>query len=1188
MNEKVIQFSRGNFEESHAGLKMSDTSLLFQVEEGRVYKGSFYIGNDMDVLMQGILYSDCPYLTLARDNLNGRGLSVEYTFDAAELMAGEVINCNIHIITNCGEESIPVTATIDIPSVDHNAGRIKDLTGFAGLAKESPANAVSIFKSSDFERVFLYRDIENKILYNSLLKSSEPICAMEEFLVATRKKNRVTLSIDKNNYTFDNCYAVITDKINITRSTWGSIEIIIRSDSDFIIPVHKRMWTDQFLSDSAPLEFRIDPSHMKDGINTGKIYIETVHQKLEINIAATPSRRGNISNRDNKLFYLKFMKSFISLRNGKITSQEFYKNVDEYSAEYCNDNEEFRDMCEAYVAVITSANDMDRYVENMKPRTAPVAEDDVSVAIVYCIYLYIRAMSCIVKGNADDAEDIVEKIKNIYGEYYEHWFIFALILKLDRGYKKSHKAYVKVVDYIRQGCASPLIYSEFCDMLKKDSSLIHEWDDCMIRPLNWGTKKGLISDSVAAGFAYHASRLKEYNRSVYASLVTLYNKYGNKDLLQVICGMLVKGGIVSEEALYWYSKGIDEQLRITQLYEYYIRSLPENDERIIPHQVLMYFALDNRLSDKEKAKLFAAVIRGKNVDDAAYKAYSIAIPNFARSQLENGRIDSNLSVIYEDSIKLDSIDESVAIALPKVMFRQEIICNNPVMEAVCVIHKEIINEQIVPIVNGRAYVDIYSPDAYIFVIDRKGNRYYQTEDYTVRKLLHMDSYADRCAQYCVDDEGLLLHLYSRYMKDYKNGEEVITIRSLAHKQLMLRSYYKKNNMSALIDYYYEHADGEHLDEMLDIINLEESNRNTRSKWIQLYIVRGKYLQALSAISKYGYDGVDEERLARMCEELLKYDTQNLIIDGISAEEALINASYEVFSRGSYSRDIVQYLVSGYNGASINLLDIWKVANSLQLDTPEYNERLIERLLMVEANIREGIPVLEAYMKSGKDDTYKKAYISYMLYMYLRNEGIGNSDITDDIWEFIKNKLMYEYNTTCLLARLKSFSQADNIEENDRMFCEVNMSRLYKSGIVMDFYKELERRLQVSIATADRKIVQCITRPGIKMKLCCILDNKTAQIIIVPEVHYGIYATELVLFYGENIKYEFFEETGGKKTVYSRGVIEHNTNDADTHGRLGMINDMIKSLEDKDYRALSGKMCAYIENEQTSKDLFVIL
>ena len=793
MNEKVIRFSRGDFEVSHAGLKLSDTSLLFQVEEGRVYKGSFYIGNDMDVLMQGILYSDCPYLTLARENLDGRELSIEYTFDAAGLMAGETVNCNIQVITNCGEVCIPVTATIDIPTVVYEGGRIKDLTGFAALAKESPAYAVSIFKSSDFERVFLYRDIENQILYNALLKSSETICAMEEFLVATRKKNRVTLSIEKNNYSYDNCFARIRDKIVVTRSTWGSVEIVIRSDSEFLVPVHKRMWTDQFPDDSTALEFMIIPSRMKDGINKGRIYLETIHQTIEINVTARPSRKGGNENHANKKFSIGFMRSFVALRNGKISSNEFRERIDELLVKHREVDRELSDICLAYAAVITSSNDMDEYVAAMKLPKAPEPGDDISGAIQYCLSLYIQAMASITRGKATEVTDTMDKLKHVYNELFDHWLIFILVLKLEGGYNKNHKEFIKMVNYIKEGCYSPLIYGEFCDILKKDVSLIHEWDECMIRPLSWGVKNDILTEELAVGFAYHVSRLKEFDKNAYRALVTLYEKYGNKELLHAICGMLIKGGIVSEEALEWYSKGIDEQLRITQLYEYYMRSLPDSDERIIPHQVLMYFALDNRLSDREKAKLFASVIRGKSVDEAAYKAYSIAIPNYARIQLGNGRIDSNLAVIYEDSIKLDSIDETVACALPKVMFRKEIICNHPLIEAVCVVHKEITNEQLVPIVNGRAYVDVYSKDAFIFVVDRKGNRYYQTGDYTVRKLLHMDSYAEKCAEYSPEDDGLLLHLYSKCLKDYKNSEDIIAVRRLAHKQLQLRNHFKKNN-----------------------------------------------------------------------------------------------------------------------------------------------------------------------------------------------------------------------------------------------------------------------------------------------------------------------------------------------------------------------------------------------------------
>ena len=74
MDEKIIQFSRGNFEASQAGLRLSDSNLFFQVEEGKTVKGSFYIGSETGAPMQGVLYSECPYISLARNNLEDKEL----------------------------------------------------------------------------------------------------------------------------------------------------------------------------------------------------------------------------------------------------------------------------------------------------------------------------------------------------------------------------------------------------------------------------------------------------------------------------------------------------------------------------------------------------------------------------------------------------------------------------------------------------------------------------------------------------------------------------------------------------------------------------------------------------------------------------------------------------------------------------------------------------------------------------------------------------------------------------------------------------------------------------------------------------------------------------------------------------------------------------------------------------------
>ena len=49
---------------------------------------------------------------------------------------------------------------------------------------------------------------------------------------------------------------------------------------------------------------------------------------------------------------------------------------------------------------------------------------------------------------------------------------------------------------------------------------------------------------------------------------------------------------MDEEAFEWYAKGIEKQLRITRLYEYYMMSVKLSDRTVLPKIVLMYFAFD--------------------------------------------------------------------------------------------------------------------------------------------------------------------------------------------------------------------------------------------------------------------------------------------------------------------------------------------------------------------------------------------------------------------------------------------------------------------------------------------------------------------------------------------------------------------------------------------------------------------
>ena len=126
---------------------------------------------------------------------------------------------------------------------------------------------------------------------------------------------------------------------------------------------------------------------------------------------------------------------------------------------------------------------------------------------------------------------------------------------------------------------------------------------------------------MALTYTYHAGKLKYPGRIVLKSLERLYDDYGLEDTLRVICSILIRRSVVSERALAWYELGIEKKLRITQIYEYFMQSLPDNDERVLPNQVVTYFMYDNQLGDREKAILYASVIRSKESNPAVYDAY---------------------------------------------------------------------------------------------------------------------------------------------------------------------------------------------------------------------------------------------------------------------------------------------------------------------------------------------------------------------------------------------------------------------------------------------------------------------------------------------------------------------------------------------------------------------------------------
>ena len=1082
MRDKILQFARGDFSGSRSKLVLSENRIILEASEGRKTKGSLYIGNDNGTNMKGLIISDCRYLTLSDRQFSGKEATIDYVFNAEELQAGETISTGLVIISSCGEVTVPVDISVGIPYVQYSEGKINDLTEFAAVADAYPEEALDIFLSDDFKKIFLYRDIEKQALYDALIRCPDKMYALDEFLIAARKRNRA--------------YSIMPE-------------------------------AEAAAADMTASEAAVNP-------------------------------------------YDSVIEEYIDFMCGLISAEEFTYDMDRLFLEYRNVYSELRiSMGQAYAALVTGKNDIAKgYARECLNIDKPAPGAPLEDIIEYSFARYLCAIVSAPEEMTQNAAWAAKEIRYYYENGYDHYVLLWFLINIDSRYHNNVRAaFTDMLGHIKKDCTSPLIYYEFCRAIRKDPDLMHEWDDAMIRPLEWGVEKGLFDESMALVYTFHVSRIREYDEAVFDSLAALYDRYELEDTLQAICSILIRYQMISEKYLKWFELGIKKQLPITKIYEAYMQSLPDDAVRIIPHRIMLYFMYDNNLADREKELLYASAIRDKDNNPSIYKAYSVMIANFARKQLEEGKINDALAIIYEDTIKLSTVDETIAACLPEVMFTYRIECTNPEMTGVCVVHKELKDEQYAEFENGQAYVDLYSGNAMIMLVDAEGNRYTGPEYYTLKKMLRLDAYAEKCFEVSYENPKLVAYMFIKMINDLHAGISDAQIRRCARTKLFLSDYYSGKNTKALIRYYYEHAEGDYLDSILNEVD-EYFDRSC----INYFIARAMYEKAFRAVKYFGTKGIEDQYMVRLFDEYAEKFGPD------TYDDTLLSLAYAVFDAGNYTDSIIRYLAVHFIGSSEQMFEIYKAAKGFNINKDGIEERLLTQLLFTENDVHRGMPLLESYLgREDNDRDLKKGYIGYLSYRYIADD----EEMTDTLWRWLKDIYLTEYNVVCILAMIKKYSMKEELNEEEKVFCESRIEKMAAKGIILPFYSRFS-------GYRSRRYILCVSAPGQNISIRYKVNDDAIYTAPMNEVYYGMYVRELVVFMDEELTYELIEEKSGRKTLLGQGKLEYVEDVPGEISRYKMINRMIKYYDDRDTDSLYSCMETYVKLEEASHSLFEIL
>ena len=171
------------------------------------------------------------------------------------------------------------------------------------------------------------------------------------------------------------------------------------------------------------------------------------------------------------------------------------------------------------------------------------------------------------------------------------------------------------------------------------------------------------------------------------------------------------------------------------------------------------------------------------------------------------------------------------------MFTQELYCDNPNIVSVAVAHKELDEEVIVPLTEGRAYIMLYTREANIFLLDSFGNRYVTSIKYTLKPLLSPREFKVKYMDY-EKHPKLLLYLFDHYRTNRVVSEKSIALRKQVLLMPSLKESYYVDCLLTLIEYYYENYNGDLLEHYLLKLDLAKVNVALRKKYLEYMIIRG--------------------------------------------------------------------------------------------------------------------------------------------------------------------------------------------------------------------------------------------------------------------------------------------------------------------------------------------------------------
>lgn len=1188
MKDKVERLAKGIFEYEQPEMLLSEESLEINVATGETFCGHFSVYNRKLSLMKGILYSSSELLVLKEQQFIGKENEIAYEVNAAFANAGETHKGEITIVSDCGEIRLPFVIHVQRTSCLSSEGEIRDLFQFTGLAQSNWNEAKQLFYSDAFFKTVLADRVGEQTIYRQLVYSKTPDRALEEFLVHSKKKSSVQIKTDRNSIAFRPGRGALVERITVWKDTWGYTDIRVETEGDFFLVSANRILAENFNDGKFTLEVVVNGESLAEGNYFGRIFLKTARQCIAIEITCVVEKTAREKERKRRLFgqtEAKLYERYFDFRTGRQKPADFIAEAEsivelllvrirehifpehiEYKREMLYRS--FR----AYLSLIGGkTKTAEAQLEELR---AEKSRGHLDAELMGALH-YLDAMC---QKNAEGVRMYADQIRLLSERFPESSLLLWFRIYTDRRTENGRLQHLMAMKtQFMCGQRSPLIYYETLVLWNEDPSLIKELGSFEQQVLWFALKRHLLKKETMLQCALLAPQAPTPSRLLIRCFCEAYEQFGQRDVLQVLCSLLIANGVRSEKYHRYFAESCAAQLRVNHLQDYYIYTFGSDMTKRLDQSVLLYFLYGNELEEPYRAFFYAYVVRNKDSMSSFYRTYQKKIEQYAVDCMKKGRIDRNLAIVYAEVLRDSLIDEELAETLPGLLFTYCMECENPEMVAVSVRHKEEEIDTVLDFDNGIAFLQLFTEDAAIVLLDREGNRYLPAGSARMYRLLHADELLTRCFTLAGDNKELLLNLLEKVHNYRTVGTDSIELSKRVINVAGLNEKFRQAEIHALVKYSYDNYQAELLDGYLAKLDLDYLSKEERCQAIELLIVRGRYDLAMDAVNKYGMEGVSPKRLLKLCEKLL-LECQS------EQNDMLLRLSIEAFRNDQYNENIIHYLVQFYNGTTEEMYRIWEASNEYAIDTEELEERLLGQLLFAEGYLPQSHKLFFSYCSKKSNLKLIRAYLSYFAYRYFVKE----SELLPELHEYLLREAE-ENNQICRLAMLKYYSGCESLDEAQMQFVNKSLAMFAEQNKLFPFFTKFTGRATIPPCMEDKQYVEYRTNPDRRVKISYLYDEGENADFIKEDMNhvgYGIFVKEFILFYEEILQYYITEENDDGQEItesFFCQIDSDKVNDETT--KYGQINLILTALDLQDDKTTIDMLENYYRMEYTVNKLF---